>query len=66
VEFGDAFFAEELQELSHATQNRMYAPGEMIVRKGKQGQSFLPIVSGRVEFFVNSSLDHAVAEARSA
>ncbi len=57
----EAFFSEELQELSQSTHNRVFAPGEIIVRKGDKGDSLFAIVEGQVDIFVSSELDHPVA-----
>ncbi len=57
----EAFFSEELQELSLSTQNRVFAPGEIIVRKGDAGHSLFAIVEGEVEIFATPDLDLPIA-----
>lgn len=40
---------EELEKLAHGSTNRVYAPGEAIVRKGQEGKSMFVIVRGAVD-----------------
>jgi small-conductance mechanosensitive channel len=57
----EAFFAEELQELSRWARPRTYAPGETIIRRGDEGCSLFVLVDGSVEVFRDKDEVHAVA-----
>lgn len=45
----EAFYNEELEDLSQSTRVGLYAPGELIVRKGEPGESLFAIVEGQVD-----------------
>lgn len=57
----EAFYFEELKELSQWTKSQLYAPGEVIVRQGDVGQSLFTIVSGKVGIFAGPASDRPVA-----
>ncbi len=48
---------EELQKLARASQNRVFAPGEPIVRRGQEGNSMFVITRGRVDVQVLQGKD---------
>jgi small-conductance mechanosensitive channel len=48
-QLAEAFYGEELRELSFSTQRRLYAPGEDVVREGEGGDSLFTLVSGQAD-----------------
>ncbi len=48
----DAFLGDEMDELSRATRCKLFAPGEIIVKKGASGDSVFCIVSGEAEVYL--------------
>ncbi len=57
----EAFYNEELQELSQFTHKNLYAPGEVIVLKGAPGASLFTIVSGDVDILTGDLTSKPVA-----
>jgi len=57
----EAFYAEELQELSRWTRPCSYAPGEVIVHQGDEGHSLFVMVKGSVDILVAPNSDRPVA-----
>ncbi len=57
----EAFFNEELKELSRSTTYRLFAPREVIFQQGAPGQTLYSIISGQVEVWLKEDPQAPVA-----